>query len=154
MPPGDPALWKASGGRPFSLTERDGELFGLGVADVKLDFLCKLAALERLRGEDLRRPIVLAGTYGEETGRYGAALLTRELSPLPAMALVGEPTALQACPSHKGYVEVHVEGTGTISGSCHAASLWRLGFTGVPALYEEGPSIKLSPLTVGPRARS
>lgn len=133
VPPGDAVLWTVSGGRPFSLTERGGELFGLGAADVKLDFLCKLAALERLRDEDLRRPVILAGTYGEEVGRFGAELLVRGLDPLPAMALVGEPTVLQACPSHKGYVEVHVEAIDLGGARRDAAPLWRLRFTGVPA---------------------
>lgn len=133
VPPGDPALWTVSGGRPFTLTQRDGDLYGLGCADVKLDFLCKLAALERLRGDTLRRPVVLAGTYGEEVGRFGAKLLVRELDPLPAMALVGEPTALQACPSHKGYAEVHLTGRSAAGEIPALAPLWRLRFQGVPA---------------------
>ncbi len=133
VPPGDPEFWTVSGGRPFGLTERDGELYGLGSADVKLDFLCKLAALERLRDETLRRPVVLAGTYGEEVGRFGAALLVRALEPLPAMALVGEPTALQACPSHKGYAEVHLAARSLAGGIPDPVPLWRLRFTGVAA---------------------
>ncbi len=133
VPPGDHALWTVSGGRPFALTEHDGDLYGLGAADVKLDFLCKLAALDRLRDETFRRPVVLAGTYGEETGRYGAHLLVRRLEPLPAMALVGEPTDLQACPSHKGYVEVHVAGRRSGATACDASPRWRLRFSGVAA---------------------
>lgn len=133
VPPGDPALWTVSGGRPFNLTEKDGELYGLGCADVKLDFLCKLAALERLRDDGFQRPVVLAGTYGEEVGRYGAALLVRDLDPLPAMALVGEPSALQACTSHKGYVEIHVKGRQSSDDAPQASPLWRLRFNGVAA---------------------
>jgi succinyl-diaminopimelate desuccinylase len=133
VPPGDPSLWTVSGGRPFALTERDGELYGLGSADVKLDFLCKLAALERLRTETLRRPVLLAGTYGEEVGRYGAALFVRTIGTPPAMALVGEPTGLQACLSHKGYVEVHVQARATAPARPVTGPVWRLRFTGVAA---------------------
>jgi len=131
--PGDPSMWKVSGGRPFALTERDGQLYGLGCADVKLDFLCKLAALERVRHERLKRPVVLAGTYGEEVGRYGAALLVRELERLPVMALVGEPTALRVCTLHKGYIEVHVHGQSIAGGTRTAGPTWRARFTGSAA---------------------
>jgi succinyl-diaminopimelate desuccinylase len=132
VPPGDPLLWTETGGRPFDLTERDGLLFGLGSADVKLDFLCKLAALERLRDDELGRSVVLAGTYGEEVGRWGAALLVRSLTPLPPLTLVGEPTGLRPCTAHKGYVEIHCRGEGRTAplapGPC-----WSVRFGGVTA---------------------
>jgi acetylornithine deacetylase/succinyl-diaminopimelate desuccinylase-like protein len=133
VPPGDPTLWTVSGGHPFVLTERDGDLYGIGSADVKLDFLCKLAALERLRHEAVRRPTILAGTYGEEVGRFGAELLVRELRPLPTVALVGEPTGLRPCTSHKGYVEVHVEGRPLQVKEEVDTPVWRLRLAGVPA---------------------
>ena len=132
VPPGDPALWTECEGRPLSLTQRDGILYGLGTADVKLDFVCKLLALERLQGEQLERTVVLAGTYGEETGRWGAHLLARELKPLPAMALVGEPTMLRPCPAHKGYREIRVTATGA-GRSPAPTPCWRLRFDGVAA---------------------
>ena len=132
VPPGDPALWTECGGRPLSLTQRNGCLYGLGTADVKLDFVCKLLALERLRGERLERTVILAGTYGEETGRWGAHLLARGLRPLPAMALVGEPTMLRPCPAHKGYLEIRV--TASDAGrSPGRAPCWRLSFAGEAA---------------------
>lgn len=132
VPPGDPALWTECEGRPLSLTQRNGLLYGLGTADVKLDFVCKLLALERLRSEPLERTVILAGTYGEETGRWGAHLLARGLHPLPAMALVGEPTMLHPCPAHKGYMEIRV--TATQRGRSPApAPCWRLRFDGVAA---------------------
>ena len=132
VPAGDPALWTECGGRPLTLTQRKGFLYGLGAADVKLDFACKLLALERLQGEPLERTVILAGTYGEETGRWGARLLARDLRPLPAMALVGEPTMLRPCPTHKGYLEIRV--TATDEGRAPApAPCWRLRFDGVAA---------------------
>jgi len=106
VPPGDETLWTQTGGDPFRLTERDGFLFGLGSADVKLDFLCKLLALERLAETALERPVLLAGTYGEEVGRWGAKLLLRETGPLPAAVMVGEATGLRPCTAHKGFLEL------------------------------------------------
>ena len=133
VPPGDPALWTACAGDPFALTERDGHLHGLGAADVKLDFVCKLLALERLRAEPLERTVVLAGTYGEETGRYGAKLLARRRRPLPAMALVGEPSRLRPSTAHKGYVELRLSATADPRSTTPAAPSWRLTFEGVAA---------------------
>lgn len=133
VPPGDPALWTETGGDPFAPTERDGCLYGLGTADVKLDFLCKLAALERLAGETLRRGVLLVGTYGEETGRYGAELLVRELHPLPALALVGEPSDLAPVTAHKGYLEIHVECVDPGAVTRPELPLWEVRFEGVAA---------------------
>jgi acetylornithine deacetylase/succinyl-diaminopimelate desuccinylase-like protein len=133
VPPGDLSLWTACEGRPFEVAERDGHLYGLGVADVKLDFLCKLAALERLRGEQLGRPIILAGTYGEEVGRFGARLLVDRLQPLPSTALVGEPSGLRPCVAHKGYVELHVHGRPTDTVPLPEGAFWELLFDGVAA---------------------
>lgn len=132
VPPGDTALWTECGGRPYRLTEREGVLYGLGSADVKLDFVCKLLALERLRGEQLERTVILAGTYGEETGRWGAQLLARTLRPLPAMVMVGEPTTLRPCTAHKGYVEIAVSATHPCR-PARSTRCWRIGFRGVAA---------------------
>ena len=129
VPPGDPSLWTRTGGDPFALTLHEGCLYGLGAADVKIDFLCKLAALERLREEPLQRPVLLAGTYGEETGRWGARLLVRSLRPLPSQALVGEPSGLRPTPAHKGYVEFRVTAEAPTSPAPHLP-LWSLTFTG------------------------
>ena len=132
VPPGDPALWTECGGEPLRLTQSDGLLYGLGTADVKLDFACKLLALERLRDEPLARTVILAGTYGEETGRWGAHLLARRLRPLPAMALVGEPTSLRPCSAHKGYLEIHISATHE-GRPPESARCWRLRFEGAAA---------------------
>ncbi len=132
--PGDLSLWSACDGRPFSLTEREGLLYGLGTADVKLDFVCKLLALERLRPEPLERGVVLAGTYGEETGRYGAKLLASTLDPRPEMALVGEPTRLRPCLAHKGYMEIRVRAVaGDDAAAPPPSPCWRLTFEGSAA---------------------
>src|SRR3954470_12594169 len=37
--------WTETGGDPFSATIKDGKIYGLGTADVKLDFLSKLQAV-------------------------------------------------------------------------------------------------------------
>src|SRR5438105_8722295 len=91
------------------LTERDGFLHGLGVADVKLDALCKAEAARRVQGRRLRRPFWLLGTFGEEVGLRGArhfagSELFREVA--PAFVLCGEPSELRLITAHKGYAVV------------------------------------------------
>jgi len=72
VPTGPLERWTETGGDPRALTEKDGWLFGLGVADVKLDALCKIAAAERLLGKKLARPFWLCATAAEEVGLRGA----------------------------------------------------------------------------------
>src|SRR5260221_9856510 len=40
---------------PWALTEKEGVLYGLGVADVKLDALCQAEAARRMQGRPCRR---------------------------------------------------------------------------------------------------
>ena len=94
---------------PWTLTERGGVLYGLGVADVKLDALCKAEAARRVHGRKLRRPFWLLGTFGEEVGLRGArhfagSELFREVA--PAFVLCGEPSELRLITAHKGYAVV------------------------------------------------
>jgi hypothetical protein len=77
-------------------------LTGLGVADTKLDILCKMLALASFKPGSFKRPVILAGTFGEESGLRGAARLAQGELPKPEMALVGEPSELALVTRHKG----------------------------------------------------
>src|ERR1700682_4675812 len=91
---------------PFELVEKDGVLYGLGVADVKLDALCKAEAARRLQGRKLRRAFWLLGTFGEEVGLRGARhfAASAEFQEIkPREVLCGEPSELQLITAHKGY---------------------------------------------------
>ena len=106
VPPGPLERWTAN---PWTLAERDGLLYGLGVADVKLDALCKAEAARRVQGRKARRPFWLLGTFGEEVGLRGArhfvqSELFREVA--PAQVLCGEPSELRIISAHKGYAVV------------------------------------------------
>ncbi|MBI1953713.1 MAG: M20/M25/M40 family metallo-hydrolase [Candidatus Omnitrophica bacterium] len=100
--PGDPGLWTKTGKNPWRLTAAGDSLYGLGAADTKLDILCKLSALSRLPLASLKRPVMILGTYGEESGLRGAARFCQGDFPKPEMALVGEPTDLALVHRHKG----------------------------------------------------
>src|SRR5438874_2980575 len=65
VPPGPLDKWQTD---PWTLTERDGFLYVLGCADVKLDALCKAEAARRLRGPRSQRPSGRLGRFAREAG--------------------------------------------------------------------------------------
>lgn len=101
--PYDAARWQSD---PFTLTERDGALVGLGVADMKAFFALALEAARPFTAGAMKRPLVIVGTCDEESGMDGAkALLGRSATPLgpsPRAVLIGEPTSLRPVRAHKG----------------------------------------------------
>lgn len=101
--PGRPENWTETGGDAFAATVRDGKIFGLGTADVKLDFLCKLRAIEKFRERKLKAPIYLVGTCGEEVGMFGARYLIQSGALNPRYVVVGEPSELRVVYAHKCY---------------------------------------------------
>jgi len=106
--PGDPKLWTKTGGDPFRLTAKGDFLYGLGAADTKLDLLCKLLALAKVGGSALQRPVMVLGTFGEESGLRGAARFCQGDLPRPKMALVGEPSELALVTRHKGLAVLEI----------------------------------------------
>jgi len=102
--PADGQKWDSD---PFVLTERDGRFYGRGTADMKSFIVQAILAAAAVRPEKLRVPLHLAFTYDEEVGCRGAGQLIRDLrerkQALPAMAVVGEPTAFQVFTRHKGF---------------------------------------------------
>lgn len=103
--PGPRDLWRTD---PFELTVEGDRVVGLGVADVKLDALCKWAAVKRLQGTRLKRPFYFLGTYGEEAGLRGARAFAAAMPFRPYGVLCGEPSELVLCHAHKGYAVVRV----------------------------------------------
>jgi acetylornithine deacetylase/succinyl-diaminopimelate desuccinylase-like protein len=113
--PGSYGLWTRTGSNPFNASIYQDTLFGLGTADTKLDFLCKLEAARQVRDAVVERgltwklPFVLAGTFGEEHGMQGAVKLIRKKKINAKLALVGEPTELNLVHSGKGFAGVEIE---------------------------------------------
>lgn len=99
--PGLTENWTETGGDPFAATVKDGKIFGLGAADVKLDLLCKLHAAERYRERKLKMPIYLVGTCGEEVGMFGVKYLIKSGALNPKYVVVGEPSELKVVYAHK-----------------------------------------------------
>ncbi|MBI3615535.1 MAG: M20/M25/M40 family metallo-hydrolase [Candidatus Omnitrophica bacterium] len=105
---GNPRFWTKTGADPWKLTVRGDTLYGLGAADTKLDFLCKLLAVGQFKPDSLKRPVILLGTFGEESGLRGAARFCQGEFPRPEMALVGEPSELSLVTRHKGFAVVEL----------------------------------------------
>lgn len=108
--PGSFSLWKKNSFNPFDAVIEDGKIFGLGAAEVKLDFLCKLKALIDLKDCHFKnlKP-VLVGTFGEESGMQGALKLIRKNKINAKYALIGEPTNLNIVNSAKGFATVEIK---------------------------------------------
>lgn len=107
--PGNFPLWKKNNFNPFDAVIEDGKIYGLGAAEVKLDFLCKLKALVAVKGNKFNslQP-VLVGTFGEETGMQGALRLIRKNKINAKYALIGEPSDLNIINAAKGFATVEI----------------------------------------------
>ena len=68
---------------PFTLTERDGKLFGRGTADMKGYIACVLALVPALVKAPLRLPVHIALSYDEEVGCLGVRSLLAVLEQRP-----------------------------------------------------------------------
>lgn len=97
--PCEPALWSSD---PFTLTERDGRLYGLGTSDMKGFFAVVLDALRDIDLPRLRRPLTLLATADEESSMCGAQALVSEGRRIGRHAVIGEPTGLRPVRMHKG----------------------------------------------------
>jgi len=90
---------------PFTLTERDGRLYGRGTADMKGFIACALALTDNYLARPLQVPIHFAFSYDEEVGCLGVPELIKDVSdnlPQPLAVIVGEPTSMTIIGGNKG----------------------------------------------------
>ena len=106
---------------PWSLSERDGCLFGRGTADMKGFLGVLLTAVPEMLRRQPATPVHLVFTYDEEVGCLGVRRLLSVLHDLPVRpfaCIIGEPTEMKVMVGHKGKMSIraHVHGR-----ECHSS---------------------------------
>jgi len=100
---------------PWTLTEKDGKLYGRGTCDMKAFSAIALSLLPEMAKADLKRPIIFALSYDEEIGLLGAPHMIAEIKdklPAPSAVIVGEPTMMRVIDGHKGIASFKTSVTG------------------------------------------
>ena len=93
---------------PFSGAIRGGKVYGRGSFDMKGSLAACMAAAKALvdAGIRLRGDVLVAAVADEEYGSLGTSDLIRRVR--VDGAIVTEPTALEVCLAHKGYLWIEV----------------------------------------------
>ena len=107
--PYDESKWQTD---PFTVTERDDKLFGLGSCDMKGFFPVAMEAVSTFLNHDLKAPITIVATSDEESSMAGARYLASKEQPKADYAIIGEPTGLRPVYAHKGiaFMSVKLQG--------------------------------------------
>ncbi len=108
---------------PFSGAIREGKLYGRGSFDMKGSLAACMAAAKALAdsGARLRGDVLVAAVADEEYGSLGTRDLIERVK--VDAAIVTEPTGLDVCLAHKGYLWIEVE----IAGRAAHGSKFELG---------------------------
>ena len=89
---------------PFTLSERDGKLYGRGTCDMKGFIACVLVSVPLFKAAKLNEPIHILMSYDEEVGCAGVRPMLARIGadlPRPRVVIVGEPTSMQVIDGHK-----------------------------------------------------
>lgn len=118
---------------PFTVTERDGKLYGRGTCDMKGFDALALSAVPLALERGIKRPLQIALSYDEEVGCVGAPPMIDHMvamgMPRADTVLVGEPSMMKVVTGHKGGIgyKTHFRGFEVHSSLAH---------TGVSAIME------------------
>jgi acetylornithine deacetylase len=127
--PFDEQLWQSN---PFSVTEVDQRLYGLGCTDMKAFFAVAIAAVQDLTAKDLSHPLTLVATCDEESSMAGAKALLASGRALGRYAVIGEPTGLRPIHMHKGILTESI----VINGQSGHSSDPTLGANALEAMHQ------------------
>ena len=112
--PGNLAAWDND---PFTMTEKDGKLFGRGITDMKAGLAALVIAMIELKKQGLPKKgtIRLLATAGEEVGEEGSAAFYRDHYMEDAAGLlIAEPTTVYGTASEqKGSFDIKFTSKGT-----------------------------------------
>ncbi|RUO22625.1 acetylornithine deacetylase [Aliidiomarina iranensis] len=127
--PWDEGRWTRD---PFTLTEADNRLYGLGSADMKGFFAFVIEAIRDLDLSQLKKPLRILATADEETSMAGARELHRFANLKPEFAVIGEPTNMVPVRMHKGHTTDCVRITGRSGHSSKPAA----GLNAISIMHE------------------
>ena len=100
---------------PFTLTERDGHLYGRGATDMKSGLAALVIAMITIQQNHLlkRGTIRLMATAGEEIGEQGSRYLKDQgyMDDVDAL-LIAEPTGYRIATAHKGSMDIKLTSHG------------------------------------------
>ena len=102
-----PVVGQAWESDPFSVTEKDGRLYGRGTCDMKGFDALALALVPDMLKAGLKRPVQIALSYDEEVGCIGAPYMISDMVatlPRASAVIVGEPSMMQVVSGHKGAI--------------------------------------------------
>lgn len=127
--PFDEGKWQYN---PFSLTQANQRIYGLGTSDMKAFLALAIEASRGLRAADLQEPLIILATADEETSMAGAKALVDRRLPQARHAIIGEPTGLRPVHRHKGMMMEAIRLQGHSGHSSDPA----LGNSALEAMYD------------------
>jgi len=140
--PCNPERWSSD---PFTLTERDGKLYGLGTCDMKGFFALAIEAIEQILAQlgnpktlNLQQPLIILATADEESSMSGARALVEQGKPKGRYAIIGEPTGLKPIRMHKGIMMETIRLTGNAGHSSNPS----LGINAIDAMHDVMTELK------------
>lgn len=116
--PYDESQWNSD---PFSLTENDNRLYGLGTSDMKSFFALIIEAIRDIDLSKLKQPLIILATADEETSMAGARAIAKQGLNNARHAIIGEPTNMKPVRMHKGMMMESIQLTGLSGHSSNPA---------------------------------
>jgi succinyl-diaminopimelate desuccinylase len=130
--PGDADQWASD---PFTLTERQGNLYGRGATDMKSGLAAMVIAMIELaaQGKPTKGTIRLMATMGEEVGELGSKHFLDDgyMKDVDAL-LIGEPSGWYVAHAHKGSMDIRF----TSHGRAAHSSMPEDGFNAIDPLLQ------------------